>query len=366
MTTERIGGGQSNPTYWLRFGARAVVLRKQPAGELLPSAHAVDREHRVMAALAETGVPVPRMLHGCADRSVIGTLFYVMEALDGRVVHDFSIPGVTPAERGAMYDSMNDVLARLHRVDWQAVGLGDFGRPGNYFARQISRWTRQWHASKTREIPEIDDLIAWLPANLPAGEDETTIVHGDYRLGNLMFHPREPRVIAILDWELSTLGHPLADLAHNCLLWHASRAMYYGIEDLDPAALGIPTRAGLRAALLRAHRARGRPRAVPPRVRDVPLRGDLRGHRAARADRHGGGRRRREGRPPQRRLRQARPRADRRLRQPGGAARRAGCMRQRRAPAVHPAQAAAGRFASSFTVSGSFRLLANSVSASSV
>ncbi|MCC2664081.1 MAG: phosphotransferase family protein [Geminicoccaceae bacterium] len=241
MTTERIGGGQSNPTYWLRFGARAVVLRKQPAGELLPSAHAVDREHRVMAALAETGVPVPRMLHCCADRSVIGTLFYVMEALDGRVVHDSSIPGVTPAERGAMYDSMNDVLARLHRVDWQAVGLGDFGRPGNYFARQISRWTRQWHASKTREIPEIDDLIAWLPANLPAGEDETAIVHGDYRLGNLMFHPREPRVIAILDWELSTLGHPLADLAHNCLLWHASRAMYYGIEDLDPAALGIPS-----------------------------------------------------------------------------------------------------------------------------
>jgi aminoglycoside phosphotransferase (APT) family kinase protein len=241
MATERIGGGQSNPTYWLRFGEQAVVLRKQPAGELLPSAHAVDREHRVMAALAVTGVPVPRMLHCCADRSVIGTLFYVMEALDGRVVHDSSIPGVAPAERGAMYDSMNDVLARLHRVDWQAVGLGDFGRPGNYFARQISRWTRQWHASKTREIPEIEDLIAWLPANLPAGADETVIVHGDYRLGNLMFHPREPRVIAILDWELSTLGHPLADLAHNCLLWHASRAMYYGIEDLDPAALGIPT-----------------------------------------------------------------------------------------------------------------------------
>ena len=241
MGVERIGGGQSNPTYWLRFGERAVVLRKQPAGELLPSAHAVDREHRVMAALAGTGVPVPRMLHCCADRAVIGTLFYVMEALDGRVVHDSSNPGVTPAERAAMYDSMNDVLARLHRVDWRAVGLDDFGRPGNYFARQISRWTRQWHASKTREIPEIDDLIAWLPANLPAGDDETRVVHGDYRLGNLMFHRREPRVIAILDWELSTLGHPLADLAHNCLLWHASRAMYYGIEDLDQAALGIPS-----------------------------------------------------------------------------------------------------------------------------
>jgi aminoglycoside phosphotransferase (APT) family kinase protein len=243
MTAERIGGGQSNPTYWLRFGERAVVLRKQPAGELLPSAHAVDREHRVMAALAATAVPVPKMLHFCGDRSVIGTLFYVMEALDGRVIHDSSIPGVSPAGRAAMYDSMNDVLARLHQVDWQAVGLEGFGRPGNYFARQISRWTRQWHASKTREIPEIDQLIAWLPANLPAGDDETTIVHGDFRLGNLMFHPREPRVIAILDWELSTLGHPLADLAHNCLLWHATRAMYYGVEDLDQAALGIPAEA---------------------------------------------------------------------------------------------------------------------------
>jgi aminoglycoside phosphotransferase (APT) family kinase protein len=183
------------------------------------------------------------MLHFCGDRSVIGTLFYVMEALDGRVIHDSSIPGVSPAGRAAMYDSMNDVLARLHQVDWQAVGLEGFGRPGNYFARQISRWTRQWHASKTREIPEIDQLIAWLPANLPAGDDETTIVHGDFRLGNLMFHPREPRVIAILDWELSTLGHPLADLAHNCLLWHATRAMYYGVEDLDQAALGIPAEA---------------------------------------------------------------------------------------------------------------------------
>jgi len=240
MAVERIGGGQSNPTYWLRFGERAVVLRKQPAGELLPSAHAVDREHRVMAALAGTGVPVPKMLHLCADRSIVGTLFYVMEALDGRVVHDSSIPGVSSAERAAMYDSMNDVLARLHQVDWQAVGLEGFGRPGNYFARQISRWTRQWHASKTREIPAIDQLIAWLPANLPVGDDESAIVHGDFRLGNLMFHPREPRVIAMLDWELSTLGHPLADLAHNCLLWHATRAMYYGVEDLDQAALGIP------------------------------------------------------------------------------------------------------------------------------
>ena len=237
---ERIGGGQSNPTYRLSYPDRSVILRKQPAGELLPSAHAVDREHRVMAALAATDVPVPEMLHLCADRSVIGTLFYVMEALDGRVVHDGAIPGATAAERAAMYNSMNDVLARLHRVDWQAVGLEGFGRPGNYFARQIDRWTRQWQASKTRELAAMERLIAWLPGHVP-GDDETTIVHGDFRLGNLMFDAREPRVIALLDWELSTLGHPLADLAYNCLLWHATQAMYGGIEGLDHAALGIPS-----------------------------------------------------------------------------------------------------------------------------
>jgi aminoglycoside phosphotransferase (APT) family kinase protein len=241
MTVRRIGGGQSNPTYRLCFGSGDVVLRKQPAGELLPSAHAVDREHRVMAALGQTDVPVPKMLHLCADRSVIGTLFYVMEALDGRVIHDSSLPGVAPAERAAIYESMNEVLARLHKVDWRAVGLEGFGKPGNYFARQINRWTRQWYASKTREIAEIERLIEWLPAHLPAGADETTIVHGDFRLGNLMLHPSEPRVIAILDWELSTLGHPLADLAFNCLLWHTTRTMYGGIEDLDQAALGIPS-----------------------------------------------------------------------------------------------------------------------------
>jgi len=240
MTVVRIGGGQSNPTYRLKLASGDVILRKQPAGELLPSAHAVDREYRVQSALAATDVPVPKMLHLCEDRAVIGTLFYVMAALDGRVVHDSSIPNATPAERAAMYDAMNDVLARLHRVDWRAVGLEGFGRPGNYFARQIARWTRAWHASRTRAIPELDRLASWLPAHVPAG-DETTLVHGDFRLGNLMFDPREPKVIALLDWELSTLGHPLADLAFNCLLWHSSRAMYYGIEDVDHAALGIPS-----------------------------------------------------------------------------------------------------------------------------
>jgi aminoglycoside phosphotransferase (APT) family kinase protein len=241
MTPEPIVGGQSNPIWRLRFADQTVVLRKQPAGELLPSAHAVDREHRVQAALAATDVPVPRMLHLCEDKAVIGTLFYVMEALDGRVTQDSAIPGVAPAERAAMYDSMNDVLARLHRVDWKAVGLEGFGRPGSYFTRQINRWTRNWQASKTREIPEMERLIAWLPENVPPGDDETTIVHGDFRVGNLMFHPREPRVIAILDWELSTLGHPLADLAFNCILYHVPPEDYVGIVGRDREALGIPS-----------------------------------------------------------------------------------------------------------------------------
>ncbi len=237
---EKIGGGQSNPTFRLSFGDRDVVLRKQPAGDLLPSAHAVDREYRVQKALASTDVPVPAMLHLCEDRAVIGTLFYVMEALEGRVFHDSLLPGMPSEERATIYASMNDTLARLHKVDWQAVGLEGFGKPGNYFERQIARWTRQWEASKTKDIPAIDRLIAWLPEHLDRS-DETTIVHGDYRLGNLMFHPDKPEVIAILDWELSTLGHPLADLAFNGMLWHATPDMYVGIAGHDLEALGIPS-----------------------------------------------------------------------------------------------------------------------------
>ena len=242
MTVAPIGGGQSNPTFRLGFEGRELILRKQPAGELLPSAHAVDREFRVQSALAGSGVPVPEMVHLCEDRAVIGTLFYVMEALDGRVLHDPALPGLEPAERAAVYDSMNQVMARLHQVDWQTVGLESFGRTGNYFARQVHRWTRQWYASKTHEIPEIERLIAWLPEHLPPG-DETAIVHGDFRIGNLMLHPREPRVIALLDWELSTLGHPLADLAYNCVAYHAAVEDYGGLLGLDLAALGIPVEA---------------------------------------------------------------------------------------------------------------------------
>ena len=242
MAIEPIGGGQSNPTFRLRFAERDLILRKQPSGELLPSAHAVDREYRVQNALAATDVPVPRMELLCEDRDVIGTLFYVMEALDGRVFHDPALPGLQRDERAAIYDSMNQVLAQLHRVDWRAVGLEGFGRPGNYFERQINRWTRQWYASKTREIDEIERLIAWLPDHVPPG-DETTIAHGDFRLGNLMLHPSEPRVIALLDWELSTLGHPLADLAYNCVVYHAAPEDYGGLLGQDLESLGIPAQA---------------------------------------------------------------------------------------------------------------------------
>ncbi len=240
MRVEPITGGQSNPTFFLLFDNRELVLRKQPPGELLPSAHAVDREYRVITALADTDVPVPRTLLFCEDRAVIGTPFYVMERLPGRVFHDSTLPGVSPDERAAMYDSMNDVMARLHTVDWRAVRLSDFGKPGNYFERQINRWTRQWQSSRTRDIPEIDRLIDWLPAHIPPG-DETTICHGDFRLGNLMFHPTEPRVVGVLDWELSTLGHPLADVAFNCIVYHSTPEEYGGIRGLDLAALGIPS-----------------------------------------------------------------------------------------------------------------------------
>jgi len=250
----RIGGGQSNPTFRLTIGDRDVVLRKQPAGELLPSAHAVDREYRVQQALAGTDVPVPAMLHLCEDRAVIGTLFYVMEALEGRVFHDCLLPDASADERSRIYASMNDTLAKLHKVDWRAARLEGFGKPGNYFERQIRRWTRQWESSKTRDIPEIDRLIDWLPEHVD-GSEETTIVHGDYRLGNLMFHAEKPEVIAILDWELSTLGHPLADLAFNSMLWHATPEMYVGIAGHDLRALGIPR---LKAYVQRYCRTTGR------------------------------------------------------------------------------------------------------------
>jgi len=258
----RIGGGQSNPTFFVDYDTRSLVLRKQPPGELLPSAHAVDREFRVMSALAGSGVPVPPMVLWCDDRAVVGTPFYLMARLDGRVFAAHALDGVPRDERRAMYASMADTLAALHRVDPAAVGLADYGRPGDYFARQVKRWSRQWTASRTRENPWLERLIAWLPANLPAGgEGESAICHGDYRIGNLMFHPVEPRVIAVLDWELSTLGHPLADLGFNAMAWHTRPDEYGGIAGLDLDALGIP---GLDEHVARYLAASGRADGIQP------------------------------------------------------------------------------------------------------
>ena len=251
MRLARIGGGQSNPTFFVDYDTRALVMRKQPVGELLPSAHAVDREYRVMRALGPAGVPVPRVVLFHAGRDVVGTPFYLMEKLEGRVFAAHSLPGLAPAERGAIYRSMADTLAMLHRVDPAAAGLADYGKPGNYFARQVARWSRQWEASRTRENPALDRLIAWLPGHIPEG-DETVVCHGDFRIGNLMFDPVEPRVIAILDWELSTLGHPLADLGFNAMAWHTRPDEYGGLRGLDLDALGIPSLDDYVAHYLRA------------------------------------------------------------------------------------------------------------------
>jgi aminoglycoside phosphotransferase (APT) family kinase protein len=240
LRVERIAGGQSNPTYFVSSDSHRLVLRKQPAGELLPSAHAIDREFRVMTALRGSAVPVPECLFYEADAGVIGTPFYVMTRLEGRVFAGYDTPGVSASDRRAMYRAMAETLAALHAVDPAAVGLGDFGRPGSYFARQIARWTKQYELSKTAPVADIETLNAWLPANIPAGET-TALCHGDFRLGNLMFHPTEPRVIAVLDWELSTLGDPLADLAFNAMAWRSRPEHYGGIDGLDHRALGIPT-----------------------------------------------------------------------------------------------------------------------------
>ena len=233
-------GGQSNPTFLLRTASRDFVLRKQPPGELLPSAHQVDREYRVMAALGATDVPVPEMIASCEDTDVIGTKFYVMEKVEGRVLTDLQLPDESKADRRAIYLDLVRVMAKLHAVDPQAVGLGDFGRPGNYYARQISRWSRQYEASKTEQIEAMDRLLAWLPDRIPES-DETTIVHGDYRLGNVMLHPEEPRIVAVLDWELCTLGHPLADLGYLCMDYHSPGYEGQGLGSLPSLAEhGIP------------------------------------------------------------------------------------------------------------------------------
>jgi len=233
-------GGQSNPTFLLVTPARRYVLRRKPPGKLLPSAHAVDREYRVITALRHANIPVARSWVLCMDDSVIGTAFYVMEYVDGRVLWDQSLPGMSRAERAAIYDEMNRVIAALHKVDYHAIGLDDYGKPGNYLERQISRWTKQYRASETEKIEAMEKLIEWLPQHIPP-QDETSVVHGDYRLDNVIFHRTEPRILAVLDWELSTLGHPLADFAYHCMYFRLTPGEFRGIGGLDLPALGIPS-----------------------------------------------------------------------------------------------------------------------------
>lgn len=250
ISIERFKGGQSNPTFLVKAGGKAYVLRRKPPGTLLPSAHAVDREYRVITALQATDVPVAKTYALCQDDSVIGTSFYIMDYLEGRIFWDPSLPGMSPSERGAIFDAMNRVVATLHCVDYQAVGLDGYGKPGNYIARQVARWSKQYQASETEPIVAMDRLIAWLPEHIPPG-DETAIVHGDYRLDNIMFHPSEPRIIGVLDWELSTLGHPLADFAYHCMAWRLSPSQFRGLVGHDLPALGIPSEAEYVAAYCR-------------------------------------------------------------------------------------------------------------------
>lgn len=243
LTAEKFPGGQSNPTFKLSAGGVDYVLRRKPEGELLKSAHAVDREFKVISALENTEVPVPKTYTLCEDDSVIGSMFYVMEYKEGRILWDPALPEAKDnADRAAIYDAMNQTMAALHNVNVEAVGLGDFGRPGNYFERQVNRWSKQYRASETEHMPGMETLMEWLPANMPKDDGIVSLVHGDYRLDNMMFHPTEPRVIALLDWELSTLGHPLADLANQCMAWMLPReGGIKGLADVDRKALGIPS-----------------------------------------------------------------------------------------------------------------------------
>jgi aminoglycoside phosphotransferase (APT) family kinase protein len=242
LTAEKFAGGQSNPTYLIAAASGKYVLRRKPPGELLKSAHAVDREFRVMRALMTSEVPVPKMRVLCDDDSVIGSMFYVMDYLDGRIFWNAALPEQTPAERGAIYSAMNQVLADLHNVDVNKVGLSDYGKPGNYFERQIGRWTKQYRASETETLPAMEELIAWLNDNLPADDGLVCINHGDFRLDNMMFSHHGSDVLALLDWELSTLGHPYADLAYQCMqLRIPSDAAIPGLGGTDRSALGIPT-----------------------------------------------------------------------------------------------------------------------------
>ena len=241
VSVRQFEGGQSNPTYRLSAASGEYVLRKRPPGTLLDKAHQIDREYRVLHALADSNVPVPRLRGFCDDTTVIGTSFYVMDFQPGRIFADPLLPGAQAAERAAIYDSMNETLARLHGVDWRGLGLADFGRPEGYLARQLALWSRQYATTRTEDTPALDALRDWLAAKVPPA-DEAAIAHGDFRIGNLIVHEHEPRVVAVLDWELATIGHPLADLAYNCMTYHlpAGQAVAGGFVGADLATLGIP------------------------------------------------------------------------------------------------------------------------------
>jgi aminoglycoside phosphotransferase (APT) family kinase protein len=240
LAYEKFAGGQSNPTYRLESPSGRYVLRRKPFGPILPSAHAVEREYRVIAGLHPTGFPVPRPYGLCEDAGVVGAAFYVMELVEGRTLWDGALPGMTAAERTAHYEAMVDTLAALHGTDHVAAGLGDYGRPGNYFERQVARWTKQYRGSETDHMPAVERLIEWLPRTVPE-QTRTAVVHGDYRIDNMIFAAREPRVVAVLDWELSTLGDPLADFSYFLMSWATEPEGRSGVKGLAGPETGIPT-----------------------------------------------------------------------------------------------------------------------------
>ena len=251
---DRIGGGQSNPSFFLDWGAQRFVLRKQPAGPILKGAHAIDREYRVLEALAPTPVPVPRPVLYHDDPALLGTPFYLMERVEGRVFTDTALADLPSSERRPVWMALADTLAALHALRPEAIGLGDYGRPGSYFDRQLARWDRQYRASPSGPVPEIEALFDWLMAHRPPEDGRVSLCHGDFRLGNVMFHPDEPRVVAVLDWELSTLGHPLADLGFCCMAWNTAPEEYGGLLGIDLAAAGLPEEAEFVARYMAAAR----------------------------------------------------------------------------------------------------------------
>ncbi len=317
LTVRQFKGGQSNPTYQLITPTKKYVMRRKPPGKLCPSAHAVDREFRVIAALYPLGFPVAKPYGLCEDDSVVGTMFYIMDMVEGRILWDATPPDYTPAQRSAIFDAKVSTFAQLHNVDWKKAGLEGFGKEGDYIARQIHRWTKQYQMSETVKIPEMDKLIEWLPKNIPPGE-RTIVVHGDYRIDNMVLHPTEPRVLAVLDWELSTLGDPLADFTYHLMSWvmPSSDPQRPSIAVVvDQPGLRHPDERAVRRALLRAHRPHGRARPrLLLRLQRLPSRRHHPGHRRPRPRRHREQRRRR----PERRPRGASCAVRLRLRATGG------------------------------------------------